>query len=343
MTAERRWRPVLWLALWLPVFGGLFWTGGSSALGQTSLESLPAQIRQTLVSKLEGARLVDAMLTNENGHQIYELEVRQKGLLRNVTIGADGDLLARQVFLDELPAAVRTTLKRETVGKSVSEIYWINEEGAPAYYTEFPDKQQKRALNIAPDGWLNSRQMFWTETPVEVQNGIRDKMVGIMIQSIDLAEDNDGKTYEVLERNHGREHLWIFEPTGELVAEPVSQKSVPPAALQVLTKKADGGRQVRILKFKHADKMLYEMTWVRGEERYTCAVDADGQVVSDEMPLSALPEVVRKTVAEKTNGRYLVRIEKQPPGDGGGYEVTTRQQGKTETLLFPPDGRLPKE
>ena len=131
------------LACWLAA--GLLCCGTITAqawlFGDSRLSKLPTPVRQTVVSVLGSGRLTELWLTNENGHAVYEVEVRQRGVDRSFTVALDGSLLARQVFTNELPPSVIQTLQHETAGGKVLDLYWINEEGKTEVLT-FPDPLQ---------------------------------------------------------------------------------------------------------------------------------------------------------------------------------------------------------
>ncbi|MCX6902040.1 MAG: hypothetical protein NTW03_00895, partial [Verrucomicrobia bacterium] len=120
---------VRWLAAGLFCWSAV--TAQAWLFGDNRLSKLPTPVRQTVVSVLGSGRLTELWQTNENGHAVYEVEVRQRGVDRSFTVALDGSLLAKQVFTNELPSSVLQTLQRETSGGKVLDLYWINEEGDP--------------------------------------------------------------------------------------------------------------------------------------------------------------------------------------------------------------------
>jgi uncharacterized membrane protein YkoI len=304
------------------------------------LESLPGPVRDRIVETVAGGRLLEVAATNDNGHVVYEAEMRGDGVDRAFTVGEDGSLLARQVFLTELPAPVRLAILAQTDGARSREIYWINDEGEPCYYLEFFRADKKRALTIAPDGWVISRELLGQEIPTPVAAAIQKNLAGRTPAEVDLADDGTGTTCEVLEIIHGREQVWIFQTNGVLAAAPVEMNAIPAAARGALADRATGGRITHWFQYEEDGVVLYEVAWVRQSRRYVVTVDATGKVVSEELPIATLPVPLAQAIQKQAAGRYLVRIEKHLEPDGFHFDATFRQKGGTEVVGFSQAGEI---
>ncbi|MCX6905719.1 MAG: hypothetical protein NTW03_20010 [Verrucomicrobia bacterium] len=335
-----RFRIILLILLAVPAAWLGFHGAGIPFLQNRTLARLPSAVRQTVVSVLGSARLQDVVLTNENGRRLYEVEMRQRGQDRAFTVAADGSLLSRQMFMNELPVAVRQAIQRETAGEQVQEIYWTNEEGAPAYFVEFLKSEQNRTLTVAPDGWVMARQIGLSDTPAPVQAAIRETLHGRAPRQVDRASDGDEITYEVYEMASDKERLWIFNQDGTVAAEPVDWEDLPAAARAALHRESSGSRMVHLFKLRQEGTPLYEAALVREELRHVCTVDGDGRIVSEELPLKALPEPVWKSIVDQAGGRFLLTIEKRLVGDSAEYEVSLREKGRITVLRFSSDGTL---
>lgn len=304
------------------------------------LSDLPPPVRQTVTSVLGSGRLTEVVLTNENGHAVYELEMRQRGVDRAFTVAIDGSVLARQVFLNELPPEVLRTVKRETSAGKAQEIYWLNEEGDPSYYVEFQIGREHKSLTVAPDGWVTSRQVQLKDATAPVQAAIRDKLEGRIPKEIARAVAGDEVTFDVTDLAQGRNRLWIFNPDGSVAAEPIPLNAVPGMARATLKRESDGARIVYVFKIPHNGSFLFEVSFVRQEARHVCTVDADGRIISEELPLKELPETLQKIIKAKAEGQFIVRIERLAGEGGVTYDITLRRQGKTAVLQLSSDGSL---
>jgi len=300
------------------------------------LANLPAPVRETIRKEIGSGRVEEVTRTNENGGVVYEVDLNQGGLTRSLTIAADGRLTARQVFLNELPPAVQQTIRAQTTGGKVENIYWANDDGEPAYAVEFTRGKDKRGLTVALDGWLEAREVLFAELPLAVQKAVREQLKGATPTHIDRSDEDGEVTFEVTAEANGRARSWFFNHDGKLTGEPVELEEVPAAAQKLLRDRIGGGRLVRTLKSREEGETYYEATYVRAAAKHACTVSADGNLESEELPLAELPEAARKTVAAKLSGAHLGKIEHDPAG--GEFTVQFRREGKAEQLIVTGEG-----
>ncbi len=304
------------------------------------MSTLPPPVYQTIKSVLGSGRLSELVLTNENGVPVYEVEMRMRGMDRSFTVATDGSLVARQVFLKELPPAVLATVQRESAAGKVASLYWLNTDGDPTYYVEFTKGQQASWVMVAPDGWVTSRQVNLEAQPKPVQAAIREKLEGRIPTDVARAVEGDELTFEVTDTVKGRERLWIFHADGSVAAEPVALSAVPPPARAALTRQVTGGRIVYVFNLPNNGSPLYEVWFVHQGARHVCTVDAEGRIQSEELPLRELPQPLPSVIQAKAIGRFIVRIEMLPGEPSATYAVTLRRQDKLEVLRFAADGSL---
>ena len=315
-------------------------TRGANLFDDSRMSTLPPAVYQTVKSVMGSGRLSDLVLTNENGVAVYEVEMRLRGVDRSFTVATDGSLVARQVFLKELPPAVLATVQRETAKGNVETLYWLNEDGDPAYYVEFTKGGKDSWLLVAPDGWVTSRPVDLAAQPAPVRAAIREKLEGRAPTEVARAVEGDEVTFEVTDTVKGRERLWIFQADGTVLAEPLWLNAVPSQARATLTRQSAGGRVIHVFKILHDGATLYEVLFVRQDVRRVCTVNAEGQIHSEEIPLTELPQPLQTTITAKVEGRFIVRIEMLPAESGVIYAVTLRRQEKIEELRFAADGSL---
>jgi hypothetical protein len=331
------WSNQFFPVLLMGVLAGAWGVGlGGCTPRDSRLASLPAPVRRTAETVLGSGRLEEVTLTNDNGQQVYEFEARLRGRDRSFTIATNGSLLSRQLYLEEVPAAVCATVERQT-GEGVFEaLYWTNEEGEPAYYVEWLDHGQKRSFVVAPDGWLASRQVTLAETPALVQAALRGRFRDPGTLQIDHACDGEEDTYEVLESVSGQNRVWVFGTNGTVAAEPVTWAEMPEPVRAALARASAGSRVAHLFKFTYEGRLLYEVSFVRQEARHVYTVDTTGHWVSEEMPLAELPPPLRSKVTAATAGRFILRVERSvTPAGVAEYEVTSRLGGKVQANVFP--------
>jgi hypothetical protein len=76
-----------------------------------------------------------------------------------VLLGASLAWAGKNVPLDQLPAAVRATIERETAGGQIKEIEQDHEGGQLIYEVEFTQGGQEFELDVAADGKLLERRL----------------------------------------------------------------------------------------------------------------------------------------------------------------------------------------
>jgi hypothetical protein len=301
--------------------------------------TLPKIVQATVDVWCPGARLTDVEITNVNGYQLYEIQVRHRRLERNLTIAKDGSLISRQIAWEELPGPVQKTARNEIGDRKLAEIYWTNEEGIPAYYLEHTPGPNVSSIIIAPDGWVISRQIRVQEATPAVQQAIRDKLPGHVPASVYQSTEEEEVFYEVTDVLQANERFWLFHTNGAVAAESIEFSAMPEAARKVLIQQVARDRIVRLLTYADQAGAYYEAAFVRNDARHVCTVNEQGVILSEELPLTAVPEPVRKLITAQTAGGYVARIERAPGPGGIAYEVLWRREGHEFTITInpPPD------
>jgi hypothetical protein len=73
-------------------------------------------------------------------------------LATSAVLAAAATVLADEVKIDQVPAAVRATIERETRGGRVHEIERSTKRGARVYEVEFIRDNQKYEIHVGEDG-----------------------------------------------------------------------------------------------------------------------------------------------------------------------------------------------
>src|SRR5262249_39992333 len=98
-------------------------------------EQVPAAVRDTLAKEAKGAKIENVDKETQKGKTIYEANVKLDVKNWEIKVDADGKLINKnednedeekeakkeeQVTMDQLPAAVKATLEKESVGGKVA-------------------------------------------------------------------------------------------------------------------------------------------------------------------------------------------------------------------------------
>lgn len=120
------------------------------------VKALPEAVRQTVIAAGVGAT-VRNVLTEQTpeGATVYEVEMRIKGLTRDIVVGTDGTLLVdeRQMTLASLPAAVRATMLNRAGKRPIRIVESVTLVGRLEYYeAHVATGKTLVEIKVAPDG-----------------------------------------------------------------------------------------------------------------------------------------------------------------------------------------------
>lgn len=122
------------------------------------VKALPAEVQKTVLAEGEGA-LVRNVVTEkgEDGATVYEVEMRIKGLTKDIVVGGDGTLLVseQQMTLASLPPAVRATIVKAAAKRRIRIVESVTKGGKLEYYeAHVVTGKTLTEIMVAPDGTL---------------------------------------------------------------------------------------------------------------------------------------------------------------------------------------------
>ena len=122
------------------------------------VKALPAVVRQTVLAEGAGATVRGVLAEKgEDGAKVYEIEMRIKGLTKDIIVGVDGTLLVseQQMTLDTLPPAVRATIVKNAAKRKIRVIESVTKAGKLEYYeAEVLTGKAITDIKVGPDGAL---------------------------------------------------------------------------------------------------------------------------------------------------------------------------------------------
>ena len=79
---------------------------------KVALAKTPAAVRETITRLAAGAKINAITRRAEAGEVTFEVSLQRKGVEREFTVADDGELLAMEVGLEEVPPPARATIQR---------------------------------------------------------------------------------------------------------------------------------------------------------------------------------------------------------------------------------------
>lgn len=125
--------------------------------GETTVKmnELPAVVQKTVKSVSQGATIKGLAKEVEDGKTYYEAEMKVNGRTKDVLIDSAGTVVEveQEVPMEELPAAVRATIEKQSAGGQIKNVESIVEHGQLKAYEAHIKKSGKTIeIKVKPDG-----------------------------------------------------------------------------------------------------------------------------------------------------------------------------------------------
>jgi uncharacterized membrane protein YkoI len=187
---------------------------------EVKLSDTPPEVQKTIQAQIGQGSLESIEKTLEEGKTNFDVEMTTKdGADRSFTVALDGRLVSVQMSLQELPPAVQKTIQAHLGGGKLGDIYRLIENGDVSYDAEVDHQGQTRDVMVAPDGKLQSMQVFLSETPPPVQKTIAERLGNGKLVRIDQSfESAQGPhPFEVEGRKDGKAFNFSVGPRGRFL------------------------------------------------------------------------------------------------------------------------------
>lgn len=189
---------------------------------EISIEDTPPEVRKMINAQVGSGKLDGIHKTFEDDQVEYDVEMTKPDRTdRTFSVGPDGKLTSVQMTLEEIPPVVRKTIEAHVGEGKLGEIYRLIEGGETSYDAEVEHDGKTRDIIVAPNGKLESMQVFMAEVTPEAQKTIKDKIGTGKIVRIDKSFDlkQGVQPYEVEGRKDGKPLNFSVGPKGRLLTK----------------------------------------------------------------------------------------------------------------------------
>jgi uncharacterized membrane protein YkoI len=259
--------------------------GAATNVNET-FEHLPAPVQQTIRTHLAKGRLRSIDIENENGDITYDVEmVGVGGRARSFTVGAAGELLDKELFVNELPMPVRQAVKKKAGTAVIGDINRSYENGDNIYDIEIVADGKTRSFTLDEKGELMEEEVFLSELPEAVQAAIRKETAGKPMDEITRNFDDGEISYDVDIVANQKTRTFTFDANGAMVSsqEDVALAEVPEAAQKQIQSFAATGKVLTIQKVTETNTVSYDVDIRQVGKVKSYSITADGKVAdSDE-------------------------------------------------------------
>jgi uncharacterized membrane protein YkoI len=311
------------------------------------LPDVPPAVQKTIGANSSERTVSNIDRVVDDGDVTYKVETTSKdGEEWDLTVAEDGTLDSIDVAPADVPAAVQTAIKIQVGDGSLEGVEKQFDDGEATYkagiITETGDE---RDYTFAEDGTLESKEVSLAELPAAVQAAINAQVGQNELEGIDKTFDDDDVHYEAsMKTPTGQERDFSISETGSLLSQEVSLKDLPDAAQTAITTQVGNGKLDGIDKTFRGVKVRYEatMTTADGQERDFRVTD-DGTLLSKEVGLGELPEVVQTAINKQVGDGKLEEIDEsfRPAKGTVAYEATkSTSDGLERDFSIGQDGAL---
>jgi len=193
---------------------------GTLSSVEVDLEETPPEVQKTIKAQAGQGSIDDIEKTFEDNEISYEVEMTRKdGAERSFSVAPDGKLTSIQVSVEETPAVVRKTIEAHLGDGKLANIYRLIEGKEISYDAEVDHNGKTRDIIVAPNGKIESLQVFLSEIPAEAQKTIQEKVANGKLLRIDRAFElkHGVQPYEVEARKEGKPFNFSVGPKGRFL------------------------------------------------------------------------------------------------------------------------------
>ncbi len=251
------------------------------------LEHLPAAVQKTIHTHLAKGKLISIDTEDENGDITYDVEMvgrGGRGRARSFTVGAAGELLDKELFLNELPVPIREAVAKKAGKAVIGDINRSYENGENIYDVEIVADGKTRSFTLDAKGELMEEEVFLSELPEALQAAIRKETAGKPVDEITRNFDDDEISYDVDIVANQKTRTLTFDKDGALVSrqEDVALSEVPAAAQKQIQTFAAKGKVLTIQKVTETNTDSFDVDIRQDGKVKSYSIMADGKVADSE-------------------------------------------------------------
>jgi uncharacterized membrane protein YkoI len=191
-----------------------------------ALADVPAAAQQTMAAESGNGKgkLGDIEKVQDDDEVWYEATLTKgKGQHRTFSVAPDGKLLSYQVYLHEIPEAVRKAIRAQARAEKdkIGDINRVTYDGKVTYEVDLTKGDKEISFTVDEAGKLLYLEVTLEELPDAVQKGIRAKAGDAVIASIEknTSDDDVGVAYDVDAKKGDKKISFSVDADGKLMED----------------------------------------------------------------------------------------------------------------------------
>ncbi len=277
-----------------------------------TLDQAPAEVKASIERESHGSTIEEIEKETKDGKSTFEIEVVKDGKKTEIKFAEDGKVIGHdeddkdeegdvKLTLDQVPAAVKTTLQRKSQGAEITAIEKEEENGRTVYVADLLKGKEKSEIKVAEDGKFLEREIVVSlkrvPSPVrttlqkeaqggklgeEIEKAIRD---GKVIYSADITVGKKKSEIEVSEDGKVLKREAEDDEDGEHEDNEVkvTLDQVPAPVKATLEQESKGGTIGEIEQETEHGQTVYSAALVVNGKKTEVELDAGGKVLKREV------------------------------------------------------------
>ena len=271
------------------------------------------------------------------------MELTKNGSIRDFNVASDGTLVNVQVFIQEIPGAVQKTIREQSAGGKLGDIYKTYDDDEFTFVAEFVKNAKSRSLTVGPDGKLQNLQIDLTEAPEAIQKVVREQLGAGAVDEVYKIFSGSETAYEVESTKDERKQSLSIKPDGTLTAYEIEVvlESVSPAVQKIIKERVEGNEIETFKKNLEDGDVFFEAVSTKGGKRYAVSVGEDGEFISEEIDvaLKELPAEAQQAVKQRLGKGKIASLRKVTEDGPPTYDVEMIKDGKRQIFTIGTDGK----
>jgi len=168
---------------------------------------VPLAVQETIQMEVGKGKIESIEKSFEDGEISFDVEFKKAdGKDSSFSVAADGKLTCAQMTAAEIPAAARKTIEAHLGNGKLGDVYRLMDGNEISYDAEVDHGGKTRDVIVAPNGTLESIQVFMEEIPPGAQKTIKEKVGNGKLVRIDksFSSKRGGGPFEVEARKDGK-------------------------------------------------------------------------------------------------------------------------------------------
>jgi uncharacterized membrane protein YkoI len=164
---------------------------------QVALEETPELVQKAIKTEAGSGSIHFIDKIPDEDTPTFIVEMTKDGHDRTFTVSEDGEMISREVFLNELPETIQKAIKTQAGSGRVGTLSQIFEDEEMSYSVELTRHRKSVPFTLDDEGNLLNAVVTLEDTPEPVQKAIRSKIADAYLEQITLYVKDGHKTYEV--------------------------------------------------------------------------------------------------------------------------------------------------